>query len=99
VADATGVVTHVDVESYSDDPASFRAVADDVLVRLRGQSVRVPEGHGLSMRIDVISRVAAPSGGGLGLDPKSAGGHFDLSDIGARPKRIIHAHVLNEDVL
>jgi hypothetical protein len=99
VANAAGVVTQVDVESASDDPASFRAVAEDVLSRLRGQNVRVPAGHGLSMRLDVVSRVGAPSGGGVGLDPKSAGGHFDLSDIGARPKRIIHAHVLTEDVL
>jgi hypothetical protein len=100
IADASGVVMQVDVESASDDPASFRAIADDVLARLRGQSIRVPAGaHGLAVRIGVESKVSAPSGGGVGLDPKSAGGHFDLSDIGARSTRVIHAHILAEQIL
>jgi hypothetical protein len=100
VADASGSVTHVDIESASADPASFHAIAEDALARLRGQAVRVPAGaQGLSMRIEVVSRIAAPSGGGVGLDPKSAGAHFDLSDIGSRQRRVIHAHVIAEQIL
>jgi len=99
IADESGTVLRVDVESSS-DAAAFRTIADDVLKRLRTQKVRMPAGsHGLAMRIDVASKMAMPSGGGIGLDPKSAGGHFDISDVGARPRRVIHARVLAEQVL
>lgn len=98
-ADASGAIMSVDVVSASDDPA-YRAIADDVLARLRGQKLRVPAGaRGLAMRINVASRLAMPSGGGIGLDPRSAGMHFDMSDVGARPHRVIHARVLGEQVL
>jgi hypothetical protein len=99
VADATGTVLRIDVESATDS-AAYRSVADDLLIRLRGQTIRVPEGsHGLAMRIDVDSRVAMPSGGGIGLDPRSAGMHFDMSDLGAQAHRVIHARVLGEQLL
>jgi hypothetical protein len=98
-ADASGNVLRVEVESSSDDPA-YRAVAADLLTRLQGQKVRVPPGaHGLAMRINVASRMANPSGGSVGIDPKSAGGHFDLSDIGARARRVVHSRVLAEQIL
>jgi hypothetical protein len=100
VADASGTVTQVNVESASSDPASFQAVAADLLSRLRSQKVRVPDGsHGLSVRVDVASSVGPPSGGGAGLDMASSGAHFDVSDVGARPRRIIHAHILAEQIL
>lgn len=98
-ADASGAVTRVEVESASDSPA-FQTVAADVLHRLRGQKVRVPSGaSGLAMRIQVNSSVSLPSGGGPGLDLASAGAHFDVSDLGARPRRVIHARVLAEQLL
>jgi len=98
-ADASGTVLRVDVESATDNPA-YRAIAEDVLQRLRGQKVRVPSGsHGIAMRIDVASKLAMPSGGGIGLDPRNAGMHFDIADLGAHPHRVIHARVLNEQLL
>jgi hypothetical protein len=100
IADASGLVTQVVVESASADLASFRAIADDVLGRMRDKRVRVPSAsRGLAMRLDVISRLAAPSGGGVGLDARHAGMSFDLSDIGARVGRIVHARVLGESLL
>jgi hypothetical protein len=51
------------------------------------------------MRINVVSRLAMPSGGGVGLDPLKAGAHFDMSDVGAKPHRVIHARVLAEKLL
>jgi hypothetical protein len=100
IADASGTVTQVNVESASADPASFQAVAADVLARLRSQKVRVPEGsHGISVRLDVASSVGPPSGGGAGLDMASSGAHFDLSDVGSRPRRIVHARILAEQIL
>jgi hypothetical protein len=99
VADASGVVIRVDVESATDN-SSYHAVAEDLLERLRSHSVRIPAGaRGLAMRIDVTSVLARPSGGSVGLDPTKAGMHFDISDIGERPKRVIHARVLQEDLL
>jgi hypothetical protein len=99
IADATGTVLRVEVESATDNPA-YRGIAEDVLVRLRGQKVRVPEGsRGLAMRIDVASRIASPSGGGVGVDPRNLGGHFDIADLGSKPHRIIHARVLGEELL
>jgi hypothetical protein len=99
IADATGTVLRVEVESATDNPA-YRGIAEDVLTRLRGQKLRVPEGsRGLAMRIDVASRIASPSGGGAGLDPRSMGAHFDIADLGAKPHRIIHARVLGEELL
>jgi hypothetical protein len=100
IADAAGVVTSVDVESYSDDLSSFRAIAEDVLHRLRDKRVRMPAAtNGISMRIEVTSRLAAPSGGGSGLDPRHAGINFDVSDIGAHVARIVHARILGERLL
>jgi hypothetical protein len=103
IADATGVVIRVDVESFSDDLASFRAIADDVLSRLRDKRVRVPvASHGLSMRIDVSSRLALPSGAGpagVGYDPRHVGMNFDMSDVGAHVGRIVHARILGEELL
>jgi hypothetical protein len=103
IADASGIVTRVDVESFSDDPASFRAIADDVLRRLHDKRVRVPAAsHGLSMRIDVSSRLGLPSGagpGGVGYDSRHVGMNFDMSDVGAHVGRVVHARVLGEQLL
>ncbi len=99
IADASGRVLRVDVESATDGEA-FRTIADDVLKRLQGLTLRVPAGsRGLAMRINVESKMALPSGGGLGIDPRSAGVHFDTADIGARARRVIHARVVAEQLL
>ena len=99
VADPSGLLLSVDVESATDG-SSYRAVAEDVLRRLRGQHLRIPSGtRGLAMRIDVSSKLAAPSGGGVGLDPRHAGAQFDISDIGSRPRRAVKARVLAEQLL
>jgi hypothetical protein len=99
VADASGRVTSVTVED-STDMAAFRTIADDLVKRLETQTIRVPSGaHGVAMRIRVASKVALPSGGGVGIDPASAGVHFDISDLGAHARRVVHARVLNEQIL
>jgi hypothetical protein len=51
------------------------------------------------VRVNVVSSVGPPSGGGAGLDIRNNGAHFDISDVGARPRRIIHAHILAEQIL
>ena len=100
IADASGTVTEVNVESSTGDPSSFRAIAEDVLARLRNQKVRVPEGsRGLAVRVDVASSISPPSGGGVGLDGPNTHAHFDLSDVGARPRRVVHARILAEQIL
>jgi hypothetical protein len=100
IADASGVITKVDVESFSDDPTSFRAIAEDVLNRLHDKRVRVPAGsHGLSMRIDVSALLALPSGGGIGLAPGRAAMSFDMSNVGSHVGRVVHARVLGEQLL
>ncbi len=100
IADATGTITQVNVESASGDLASFRAVAADLLARLRSQKMRVPEGsNGLSVRVDVASSVGPPSGGGAGLDIRKSAAHFDVSDVGSLPRRIVHARILAEQIL
>ncbi len=99
VADASGLVLRVDVESSTDDPA-FQIIAEDALKRLRGQRLRMPAGaQGLAMRVTIDSRLAAPSGGSAGLDARSLGAHFDIADLGAKPRRVVHARVLAEQVL
>jgi hypothetical protein len=103
VADASGVVTRVDVVSVSDDMASFRAIAADVLARLREKRVRIPAAaRGVSMRIEVSSGLTLPSGAGgsgIGFAPRNMALTFDPSDIGARPVQVIHARILGEDLL
>jgi len=103
IADASGIVTRVDIESASDDLAAFRAIAQDVLNRLREKRVRVPTAaRGLSMRIDVSSGLALPSGAGaagVGFDPRNTGMSFDFSDIGAHVGRMVHARILGEQLL
>jgi hypothetical protein len=102
IADTTGLVTRVDVESASEDMPSFRLIAEDVLNRLRNKRVRVPSSsHGLAIRIDVRSHLALPSGEtgkGIGFVPRRAALTFDPSDIGARPAQVIHARILAEQL-
>jgi hypothetical protein len=100
IADASGTVTQVNVESDSGDPSSFRAIAEDLLARLRNTKVRVPQGsRGLVVRVDVASSLSRPSGGSVGLDAPNIGGHFDMSDVGSRPRRVVHARILAEQIL
>jgi hypothetical protein len=103
IADASGIVTRVEVESASDDLASFRAIAADVLARLREKRVRIPAAaHGVSMRIEVSSGLSLPSGAsgsGVGYAPRSMALTFDPSDIAARPVQVIHAKILGEQLL
>jgi hypothetical protein len=83
--------------------ASFRAIAADVLARLRQKTVRIPAAaRGVSMRIEVSSGLTLPSGAGgsgLGFAPRNMALTFDPSDIGARPVQVIHARILGEDLL
>ncbi len=100
---SAGLVTRVYVESASDDLACFRDIAADVFTRLREKRVRVPTAsRGLSMRIEVSSRLALPSGetgSGIGFAPRHMALTFDPSDIGARPAQVIHARILGEQLL
>ena len=83
-----------------------------IALRRKVDRTRQPDGGGkgeVVVTLEVKSRWSLPSGGGaaaitdpyakLGVDPASpigVGGHFDLSDIGQRPSRQVHARIIGE---
>ena len=78
---------------------SFRALA-------ARKHVRVPAGaRGLRVTFSIQSKVQLPSGKALGsggnVQPSGLGlsGTFDVADIGAVAQRMVHAHVVSEELL
>lgn len=103
--DSSGVVTGARVESSSSDRATWEDIAKKAAAALGQKHVRVPAGaKGLELRIEVQSKVALPSGAhspisGVGLTGDGQGnmglgGHFDVSDIGSKPQRVVGARTV-----
>ncbi len=108
--DASGVCTGASVESSSSDRATWDDIAKKAVAALAQKKVRVPSGaHGLELRVQVESKVVLPSGShapisGVGLksDDKGnagLGANFDLSDIGAKPSRVVGARTIGSSTL
>ena len=106
--DADGKVQDVRVIDAAGSRASWERLGAQFAANLRAHPIALRrKGHALTARIEVTSKWALPSGAAGGraitgpftnVSPESvqAGAHFDVSDIGARPARVVHAHILGE---
>jgi hypothetical protein len=108
--DADGNVGDVRlVASARDDRASWEGLGAQIGATLRARRIawRLKPGHATAIRFEISSRYVLPSGqapgrvvskpfAGVQDEGGTAGAHFDLSDIGARPARDVHARILGE---
>jgi hypothetical protein len=110
--DEAGAVTGVRVVDAASERLSWDRLASQMATAFRSRRVALrTKGRGMVVTMEVSSRWALPSGQPAGravTDPYVkpgegagtyvvAGGHFDLSDIGARPHRDVHARILHEE--
>jgi hypothetical protein len=110
--DADGNVGDVRLVDAHDARGAWESLGAQIGATLRARRIawRLSKGHGVAVRFEINSRYVLPSGstpGKVVSDPFArasgnpeelvqAGGHFDLSDIGARASRNVHARILNE---
>ena len=109
--DEAGAVTGVRVVDAASERLSWDRLASEMATAFRSRRVALrTKGRGMVVTMEVSSRWALPSGQPAGhavTDPYVkpgeaagtyvvAGGHFDVSDIGARPHRDVHARILHE---
>ncbi len=106
--DADGNVQDVRVVDAAGSRASWERLGAQFAANLRAHPIALRrKGHALAARVEVTSKWALPSGQGAGSavtgpfsngtsDGVQAGAHFDVSDIGARPARVVHARILGE---
>jgi hypothetical protein len=111
VIDAEGDVRDVRVSEASESRASWETLGAQLGAALRTRRIAWRrKGHGWVARIEVTSRWVLPSGQAAGrvvsgpfvkTSPEGtvSGVHFDVSDLGSRPSRDVHAHVLGESTL
>ncbi len=111
VIDAEGEVRDVRVSDASEARASWETLGAQLGAALRTRRIVLRrKGHGWVARIEVTSRWVLPSGQAAGrvvsgpfvkTSPEGtvSGVHFDVSDIGSRPARTVHARVLGERAL
>lgn len=76
------------------------------LQSLRGKKVRVPQGaRGIAMRIEVRSEMKLPNGESAPFGVREGANRMpemtipDVSNIGAKPRRVIHARATGTEVL
>jgi hypothetical protein len=101
--DATGRITDVRVMNGSDD--GWNEVARRTLVALRDRALKVPSHEkGVAVTVRVTSRYLLPGGESpdspdFAVDKKGPRLQFDFANIGARPQRVVHAHIIEEHSL
>lgn len=98
VFDAAGRIREVTLLESAGAPAGeLERDARRALEQLR---VKIsPPSEGLRVIVAIDSRVTLPSGARRGVETAGPGARFDLSDIGAKPSRVLHAHVESETLL
>jgi hypothetical protein len=106
-ADAEGNVTSVTLVDATQGRTAWEPVAASLASALRAKRLAMRGHAGAVITLEVSSRWALPSGAHAGHAVNTTGagptdtglavaGNFDLSDIGARPARSVHARILHE---
>jgi hypothetical protein len=106
-ADAEGNVTSVTLVDATQGRTAWEPVAASLASALRAKRLAMRGHPGAVITLEVSSRWALPSGARAGhavnttgASPTDTGlavaGNFDLSDIGARAARSVHARILHE---
>jgi hypothetical protein len=74
ITDTTGLVVTLEPTDVSSHHAAWQKVAERALVQLKSKRLRIPEGSkGLSVRLEVTSRVQLPSGRDPGFGVSALG--------------------------
>lgn len=109
--DEGGAVTSVRVIDAASERVSWDRLASQMAIEMRSRRVALrTKGRGMVVTMEVSSRWTLPGGSPAGHpvsglyarpgdgagETAAAGGHFDVSDIGARPHRDVHARILHE---
>jgi hypothetical protein len=108
--DAEGVVTKVIAVDVSEGRASWDEAAVRALRDLKGKKLRMPThgkpARGIAVRVEIVSAYRLPSGAsapialpGSNSVERAPGLQFDVSDIGARRRRVVHGRVVDETLL
>jgi len=101
--DAAGRVLAVHAFDVTSDEATWNEVARAIAGALLGRNVRVPPGArgvAVTVRVEVAVRTASGASSGRPVAPVAnsdgVGLGFDVSDMGSRPRSVVHARVLGE---
>lgn len=106
--DGEGAVVSVSVVDVGSDLTGWTGVAKALQKKLQAKKLVVPTGaSGVAVTVRVDAKLTMPSGApsGKAFSPYAlkgglnVGGTFDLSDIGAKPLRVVAVHVVNESRL
>lgn len=104
-AGGDGVVSSVDVID-SEGGSGWVDAGRIALEALRGKKLKVPSGaRGMNMRIEVRSDVKLPNGESAPFGVRQGENKMpeftipDVSNIGAKPRRVVHAHAVGTDLL
>jgi len=99
--DRDGRVVSADLVDATSGGGAWREVARAIVEALATRPLTLPasgKANGLAVTVRIVSKVRLPSGARPD-SPVSAGAGgliFDLSDIGAKPRRVISAHIVEE---
>lgn len=97
IVDADGRATSVRVLSANADFDRWSGVASQIARLLASRRMRVPpNSRGFAIQFALEARQQLPSGAapGKAVQVRPGGAQFDLSDIGARPTRMVYVHVV-----
>lgn len=99
-----GLVSAIDVVD-SEGGSGWLDAGKIALEKLRGKKMRIPSGaSGMNMHIEVRSEMklpngeSSPIGGRLGENDMPEMTIPDVSNIGAKPRRVVHARAVGTDV-
>ncbi|MDP9152342.1 MAG: hypothetical protein M3O36_20645, partial [Myxococcota bacterium] len=96
--DTNGQVTNAHLVDASTAHDAWERIAASVVSSLRARRSILRHGQPTVVTLEITSRWQLPSGDSPGgaLQGNRGGFSFDVTDVGARPLRVVHARILRE---
>jgi hypothetical protein len=97
VVDASGSVLDLRLIASNGSEAGWSDARERAMQLLKGKKLSLRGGGGAELRIAVVSDVRLPSGNtpGAPIHPGLTSGSFDVTDISAKPRRIVRARLVS----
>ena len=97
VIDASGSVSDLRLVASDGAEAGWSDTRERAMKALKGKKLSLRGGGGAELRIAVVSDVRLPSGNtpGAPIRPGLTSGMFDVTDISAKPRRIVRARLVS----
>ncbi len=97
VVDASGSVSDLRLVASDGAEAGWSDTRERAMKALKGKKLSLRGGGGAELRIAVVSDVRLPSGNtpGAPIRPGLTSGMFDVTDISAKPRRIVRARLVS----